>query len=77
MVCLELEVQGQGDGRILDFDGQGGVGGLENWTIFMDVICVSSLRGGFGSPLAHCCKPLFTFFPVRYEMLEYLQIRTI
>ena len=29
-------------GKILDIDGQGG-GGLENWTIFMDVICVSSL----------------------------------
>ena len=24
MVRLELEVQGQGDGRILDLDGQGG-----------------------------------------------------
>ena len=24
-----------------------GVGGLENWTIFMDVVCVSSLTGVF------------------------------
>ena len=39
---LKLDVQGQGGGRILDVDGQGG-GGFENWTIFMDVICVSSL----------------------------------
>ena len=39
---LELDVQGQGSGRILDVDGQW-VWSLENWTIFMDVICVSSL----------------------------------
>ena len=38
----KLDVQGQDGGRISDIDGQG-VGGLENWTIFMDVICVSSL----------------------------------
>ena len=42
-VHLKLAVQGQGCRRILDVDGQG-VEGLENWTIFMDVICVSSLR---------------------------------
>ena len=41
-VRLKLYVQGQGGDRILDVDGQGG-GTLENWTIFMDVICVSSL----------------------------------
>ena len=40
---LKLDVQGQGVGRISDVDGQG-QGGLENWTIFMDVICVSSLK---------------------------------
>ena len=28
---------------MLDVDGQRGWGGLENWTIFMDVICVLSL----------------------------------
>ena len=38
----KLDVQGQDGGRTSDIDGQG-VGGLENWTIFMDVICVSSL----------------------------------
>ena len=33
-----------GGGRILDVDRQGGGwGGLENWTIFVDVICVSSI----------------------------------
>ena len=40
---MKLDVQGQGVGRISDVDGQG-QGGLENWTIFMDVICVSSLK---------------------------------
>ena len=40
--CLKWDVQVQGGGRILDIEGQGGVG-LELWTIFMDVICVSSL----------------------------------
>ena len=40
---LKLDVKGQEGGRVLDVDEQGGrVGGLENWTIFMDVICVSS-----------------------------------
>ena len=29
-VRLKLDVQGQGGGRILDVDRQGGVGGLEN-----------------------------------------------
>ena len=43
-VRLELEFQGQEDASILDVDGQGG-GGLENWAIFMDIICVSSLTG--------------------------------
>ena len=37
-----MDVQGQGGGRILDVDGQGGCC-LENWTIFMEVMCVSSL----------------------------------
>ena len=41
-ICLELDVQSQVGGRIFDVDGQRG-GGLENWTIFMDTICVSSL----------------------------------
>ena len=39
---MELDVPGQGSGRILDIDGQC-VGGLENWTILMAVIAVSSL----------------------------------
>ena len=46
-VRLKLEVQDQGDGRILDVAGQGGGGGvrgLENWTTFMDVRCLVSLR---------------------------------
>ena len=42
-VPLKLEVQGEGGGKILDVDGQG-VRDLENWIIFMDVICASSLR---------------------------------
>ena len=44
VVRLKLDVQGQGSGRILDLDGRGGMGGLENCTDFMDVICVSSLK---------------------------------
>ena len=44
---LKLDVQGQEGGRIMDVDGQvgWGRGGPENWTIFMDAICVSSLKG--------------------------------
>ena len=46
-VRVKLDVHGQGDGKVLDLDGQGGVGVLKirqfSWTIFMDVICVSSL----------------------------------
>ena len=42
-VRFKLNVEGQGGERILDVDGQGGVGGLENWTNFMDIICVLSL----------------------------------
>ena len=38
---MKLDVQGQGGGRILDVAIQGGWG-LENWTILMDVIFVSS-----------------------------------
>ena len=37
-----MKVGGEGGRRILDVDGKGawvGVGGLENWTIFMDVMC--------------------------------------
>ena len=44
MVRLKLDVQGQAYGRILGVDGQGGWGGLKNWTIFVDVICESSLK---------------------------------
>ena len=40
-IRLKLDIQGQSSGKILDVDEQG-VGSLENWTIFMDVICVSS-----------------------------------
>ena len=43
-VRLKLDVQGQGVGSILDVNGQGGVRSLKNWIIFMDVICVSSLK---------------------------------
>ena len=45
-VRLKLDVQDQGGARILVVDRQGGGGGggsLENWTIFMDVKCESSL----------------------------------
>ena len=42
-VRLKLDVQGQGGAKILEADGQGD-GGVENWTIFIEVICVSSLR---------------------------------
>ena len=41
-VRLKLDVQGQRGAKILDVDGQG-VRSLENQTIFMDVICLSSL----------------------------------
>ena len=41
-VRLKLNERGQEGGNILDVDRQG-VGDLENYTIFMDVICVSSL----------------------------------
>ena len=41
-IRVKLDVQSQGDERILNVDGQGG-GCIENWTILMDVICVSSL----------------------------------
>ena len=40
-----MDVQGQGGERILDVDGRGGVGGFENWIIFMDVIFVSTHTG--------------------------------
>ena len=42
-VRLRLDFQSLGCGRISDVDGPGGAGGLENWTIFMDVLWVSSL----------------------------------
>ena len=44
-VRLKLDVQGQEIGGISDADRQDGVGGLENWRIFMDIICVLSLKG--------------------------------
>ena len=40
---LKLDVQGQGGRTALGVNAQGGRG-LEKQTIFMDVICVSSLR---------------------------------
>ena len=39
---MKLDAQGQVGGRSLDVDGQGG-GSLENWIIFMNVVCVSSI----------------------------------
>ena len=42
-VHLKLDVQDQGGVKVLDVDGQGS-GALENDTIFMEVICVSSLK---------------------------------
>lgn len=41
-VLLKLNVQGQGGGRISDIDKQGDEG-LETWTIFMDIVWLSSL----------------------------------
>ena len=41
-VSLKLDVQGQGDGRIFDVNGQGGGRDLGNWAIFMEIISVSS-----------------------------------
>ena len=39
--CLKVDVQGQGSGRILDVDGQDEwEEGFENWTIFMNAICL-------------------------------------
>ena len=42
-IHLNVDVQGQGSGSILDVVWTSGMGGLENWTIFKDVTCVSSL----------------------------------
>ena len=39
---MKLDAQSEWGGRISDVDGPGGLGGLENWTIFMGVIYVSS-----------------------------------
>ena len=39
-VRSKLDARSQGGGRSLDVDDQRGLRGLENWTIFMDVICV-------------------------------------
>ena len=71
-VRLKLDVQGQGDGRTLEV---GVVGGLENWTIFMDVICVSSL---IKLLLAHSFREMFfikqnlKFVHMTYSFLELL-----
>ena len=40
---MKLVMEGEGGQRILEVDGQGGLGGIENWTVFMDVICASPL----------------------------------
>ena len=58
---LKLDVQGQGGGGILDVDGQRGWGGIENWTIFMDIIFVSSfnLRLNLSSPKSVCPKSVY------------------
>ena len=42
-IRLNVDVQGQGGGRMLDVVWTRGMGGLENWTVFKDVTCVSSL----------------------------------
>ena len=41
---MKLDVKCQVGGRILDVAGLRGVRGIENLTIFLDVICVSPLR---------------------------------
>ena len=53
-IFLKFDVQSQKGGRILNVDGQGGVEGLENWTIFMDVICASSLTTTAKSWISPC-----------------------
>lgn len=53
---MKSDVLGQEGGRILDIDEQG-LWGLENWTTFMDVICISSVRKLFkmrGATIIHC-----------------------
>ena len=48
---MKLGVQSQGGGRIMDVNGQGGLGrGLENWTIFLNVICLSFLNVFYRCP---------------------------
>ena len=75
---LKLDVQGQGDGRILAVDIQGRWGrevGLEDWTIFMDVICVSSLK--HSSPIilrkSVLAFSFLFFFSVWVFFYEYLR----
>ena len=40
-VCgrLKMDVPGLGSGKFLDVDGKEGLGGLENWTIFVAISC--------------------------------------
>ena len=56
-VRLKLDFQGQEGGKMLDVAGQVGRGVLENWTVFLDVICVSLLNNS---------KSLFTTLPNIY-----------
>ena len=54
-IRLKLDVQGEGGERISDVDGQG-VGDLENWTIFMDVIYASPLTKKETPALVYSCE---------------------
>ena len=50
-VRLKLGVQSQGGARIMDVDGQWGLGrGLENRTIFLNVVCLSFLNVFYRCP---------------------------
>ena len=49
---LKFDNQGQGGGKTLNVYEQGGLGwrgGRENWLIFMDATCVSSLSAVMGT----------------------------
>ena len=63
-IRLKLDVQGQGGGRILDVAWGGG---LANWTIFMDVMYVSSLNNKpLASWVAHITRDSLTCYSCSY-----------